>query len=103
MARRWRRDVFAAKAAADAQSPTNIPGCGRRCCDSSSRRRSVTRCVLGATTTTTGLKVECAIDPHTYEKGVKVTDAEFDAIHLVGDPFHPEWNYSILPGPKRIE
>ena len=32
MARRWRRDVFAAKAAADAQSPTNIPGCGRRCC-----------------------------------------------------------------------
>ena len=54
-------------------------------------------------TTTTGLKVECAIDPRTYEKGVKVPDAEFDAIHLVGDAFHPEWNYSILPRPNKIE
>jgi len=59
--------------------------------------------LIGATTTTTGLRVECAIDPHTYEKGVKVTDAEFDAIHLVGDAFHPEWNYSILPSPKKVE
>ena len=56
--------------------------------------------LIGATTTTAGLKVECAIDPRTYEKGVKVRDAEFDAIHLVADAFHPEWNYSILPGPK---
>jgi len=56
--------------------------------------------LIGATTTTTGLKVECAVDPHTYQKGVKVSDAEFAAIHLVGDAFHPEWNYSIHPGPK---
>jgi len=56
--------------------------------------------LIGATTTTTGLKVECAVDPHTYQKGVKVSDAEFAAIHLVGDAFHPEWNYSIYPGPK---
>jgi hypothetical protein len=59
--------------------------------------------LIGATTTTTGLKVECAIDPNTYEKGVKVPDAKFDAIQLVGDAFHPEWNYSILPRPKKIE
>jgi len=59
--------------------------------------------LIGATTTTTGLKVECAIDPRTYEKGVKVPDAEFDAIHLVGDAFHPEWNYSILPRTNKIE
>jgi len=56
--------------------------------------------LIGATTTTTGLKVECAIDPRTYQKGIKVADAEFDAIHLIGDAFHPEWNYSIRPGPK---
>jgi len=54
--------------------------------------------LIGATTTTAGLKVECAIDPKIYQKGVKVADAEFDAVHLVGDAFHPEWNYSIHPG-----
>ena len=59
--------------------------------------------LIGATTTKSGLTVKCAIDPRAYEKGVKVPDAEFDAIHLVGDAFHPEWNYSILPGPKKIE
>ena len=58
--------------------------------------------LIAATTTNTGLKVECAIDPRTYEKGVRVSDAEFEAIHLVGDAFHPEWNYSIRPGPKPI-
>jgi Rhodopirellula transposase DDE domain len=58
--------------------------------------------LIGATTTTTGLKVECAIDPRTYQKGVKVEDADFDAIHLVGDWFHPEWNYSIHPRPELI-
>ena len=57
---------------------------------------------IGATTTRTGLKVECAIDPRTYQNGVKVEDADFDAIHLVGDGFHPEWNYSIHPRPKLI-
>ena len=58
--------------------------------------------LIGATATTTGLKVECAIDPRTYQKGVKVEDADFDAIHLVGDWFHPEWNYSIHPRPNFI-
>jgi hypothetical protein len=58
--------------------------------------------LIGATTTTTGLKVECAIDPRTYEKGVKVPEKTFQAIRLVGDAFHPEWNYSILPAAKPI-
>jgi Rhodopirellula transposase DDE domain len=58
--------------------------------------------LIAATTTNAGLKVECAIDPRTYEKGVKVSDAEFEAIHLVGDAFHPEWNYTIRSGPKPI-
>jgi Rhodopirellula transposase DDE domain len=56
--------------------------------------------LIGATTTKTGLKVQCAIDPRVYEKGVKVSDAQLDAVNLVADPFHPEWNYSIRPGPK---
>jgi hypothetical protein len=56
--------------------------------------------LVGATTTNTGLTVKCAIDPRTYQKGVKVSDAQLDAVNLVGDAFHPEWNYSIRPGPK---
>jgi hypothetical protein len=56
--------------------------------------------LIAATTTDTGLKVECDVDPRLYEKGVKVADAEFEAVHLVGDEFHPEWNYTIHPRPK---
>ena len=53
--------------------------------------------LIGATTTRAGLKVECALDPRTYEKGVKVSDAEMAALNLTGEDFHPEWNYSIRP------
>jgi hypothetical protein len=56
--------------------------------------------LIAATTTDTGLKVECDVDPRLYEKGVKVADAEFEAVHSVGDEFHPEWNYTIHPRPK---
>jgi hypothetical protein len=53
--------------------------------------------LIGATTTKTGLKVECVLDTRTYEKGLKVSDAEMDRLDIVGDTFHPEWNYSIRP------
>ena len=45
--------------------------------------------LIGATTTDTGLKVECALDPRTYEKGVKVSDAAMAALSLKADDFHP--------------
>ena len=53
--------------------------------------------LIGATTTKTGLKVECALDERTYEKGIKVSDAEMEALDITGDAFHPEWNYTIRP------
>ena len=53
--------------------------------------------LIGATTTKAGLKVECALDPRTYEKGIKVSDAEMKRLHITGDTFHPEWNYTIKP------
>jgi hypothetical protein len=53
--------------------------------------------LIGATTTETGLRVECALDERTYEKGIKVSDAEMDALDIRGDTFHPEWNYTIRP------
>ena len=59
-------------------------------------RRAVIE-LIGATTTRQGLKVACAVDPNTYEKGVKVPDAEMAALNITGDQFHPEWNYTIKP------
>jgi len=56
--------------------------------------------LIAATTTKTGLRVESAIDTRTYEKGIKVTDAEMEALDITGDTFHPEWNYTIRPRPR---
>jgi Rhodopirellula transposase DDE domain len=53
--------------------------------------------LIGATTTKTGLKVECALDERTYQKGIKVSDAEMARLNIKGDDFHPEWNYTISP------
>lgn len=52
---------------------------------------------IAATTTKTGLKVESALDTRTYEKGIKVSDAEMKRLDIRGDAFHPEWNYSVMP------
>jgi hypothetical protein len=53
--------------------------------------------LIGATTTKTGLKVECALDTRTYQKGIKVSDAQMQALDITGDAFHPEWNYTVKP------
>ena len=53
--------------------------------------------LIGATTTTTGLKVESVLDTSHYQKGIKVSDAEMARINIRGDKFHPEWNYTIRP------
>jgi hypothetical protein len=53
--------------------------------------------LIGATTTETGLTVKCAQDEAIYQKGTKVSDTEMDAINIVRDEFHGEWNYTIRP------
>jgi len=53
--------------------------------------------LIAATTTKTGLKVESALDTRTYEKGRKIKKAEMASLAITGDPFHPEWNYTITP------
>jgi hypothetical protein len=58
--------------------------------------------LIAATTTKTGLKVECALDERTYAKGIKITDAEMEALDIRGDTFHPEWNYTVHPRPKKL-
>ena len=53
--------------------------------------------LIAATTTKTGLQVRCELDPRAYPKGIKVSDAEMDALNIDRDAFHPEWNYTIAP------
>jgi hypothetical protein len=57
--------------------------------------------LISATTTETGLTVRCELDPAVYPKGVVVTDKEMAAINVERDPFHGEWNYTILPNNDR--
>lgn len=55
--------------------------------------------LIAPATTSTGLEVRCAVDPATYERGIRVADEEMDAIDIVRDEFHGEWNYVIRPRP----
>ena len=55
--------------------------------------------LIAATTTKTGLTVRCELDTRSYPKGIKVSDAEMAALNIQRDTFHPEWNYTVSPGP----
>jgi hypothetical protein len=51
--------------------------------------------LIGSTTTTKGLSIRCVLDEKIYEKGIKVTDDEFNSICIISDDFHADWNYTI--------
>ena len=44
-----------------------------------------------------GLEVHACLDERSYERGVKVSDAQLAAVNLTRDELHPEWNYMIHP------
>jgi hypothetical protein len=56
--------------------------------------------LIAATTTRSGLTVHARLDERSYPKGIKITDAQLAAVNLTGDPFQPEWNYTIHPRDK---
>jgi len=53
--------------------------------------------LIAATTTKTGLTVKAALDTHTYDTGIKVSDEELAKIKLTPLEFHGDWNYTIRP------
>lgn len=53
--------------------------------------------LISATKTKTGLSVRSRLDPRTYLKGRKVSDAQLANVNLVPHDFHGEWNYTIQP------
>jgi hypothetical protein len=57
--------------------------------------------LIGSTTTQNGLKVDCVVDELEYERGVEVSDEEYNSIVIKPHKFHGEWNYTISPQKKR--
>ena len=51
--------------------------------------------LISATTTDTGLTVQCELDTNTYPKGIVVTEQEMAQLNLIRDEFHGEWNYTL--------
>jgi len=53
--------------------------------------------LIGATTTTEGLRVRAELDRACYPKGIKISDAELNDRPLDRDDLHPQWNYTLRP------
>jgi hypothetical protein len=53
--------------------------------------------LIANTTTDTGLNVACRLDENSYEKGIKVSDAEMATLNIRPATFHGEWNYTLVP------
>ena len=53
--------------------------------------------LIANTTTRSGLKIKSALDERIYGKGIKITDTQLEAVNLIRNDFHGEWNYIIMP------
>ena len=52
---------------------------------------------IAATMTRTGLRVRAELDASSYDTGVKVSDAQMDALPLTRHDWHGDWNYTLRP------
>jgi Rhodopirellula transposase DDE domain len=52
---------------------------------------------IAATTTRTGLKVRAELDPGTYDTGIKISQAQMNALPLSRHDWHGDWNYTLHP------
>ena len=59
--------------------------------------REVIVSLIGSTRSSTGLRIQAALDAGQYPLGIKVSAVEMEAIRLERSDFHGEWNYTILP------
>lgn len=51
--------------------------------------------LISGTKTKTGLKIKAKLDKNTYNKGIKISDEDFDKINLKYHKKYPKWNYTI--------
>ena len=59
--------------------------------------REIIVSLIGATTTTKGLRLQAVLDAGQYPTGVKVSEAEMTSLRIQRSPFHGDWNYTMLP------
>lgn len=59
--------------------------------------REVIVSLIGPTRSSSGLRIQAALDARQYPMGMKVSADEMEAIRLERSDFHGEWNYTILP------
>jgi Rhodopirellula transposase DDE domain len=59
--------------------------------------REVVVSLVGATTTTKGLRIQAALDAGQDPTGVNVSDAEMTSLQIKRSAFHGDWNYTMLP------
>lgn len=52
---------------------------------------------IETTRSETGFSARAVLVEKTYETGIKVSDAEMEALHLIRHPTCPQWNYTLLP------
>lgn len=57
--------------------------------------------LIANTTTQAGLKIRAELDRGNYPTGIKITDAELNALNLKLGQFHGDWNYALHPFRKR--
>ena len=54
---------------------------------------------IAGTKTKAGLRVGARLDPMEYGKGEKISDELMEKVPLEPHTTHPQWNYTIRPGP----
>ena len=52
---------------------------------------------IAGTTTRTGLRVRADLDTGAYDTGIKISDAQMDALQLTRHDWHGDWNYTLRP------
>ena len=57
--------------------------------------------LIGATRTTTGLRVRCELDRGTYPKGRTISDEQLATLRFTPHRFHGDWNYTLHPVRRR--
>ena len=53
--------------------------------------------LIGAVTTSTGLRVHAELDEREYPTGIRISDAEMDALPIHRHDWHGDWNYTMHP------
>lgn len=58
--------------------------------------------LIGSTKTNSGLEIRAELDSNEYQKGIKISDEDFENLKIYTSKFHGEWNYIIKPQTEKM-